>query len=157
MSRPFDLPPDTHPLLTSGDTHAIAGRWVPALEAWYQAAKSDDTLQAAVTRRLDWFLAESGQPVQETTGATLRLVSISFTAAVLATVFVLIPNDPGSTTSNIWASAAWILIVGSAVTAIVAARGRTRASLHQMMQRAEVIARTMDINDVKVEGHETHT
>lgn len=155
MSRSFDLPHNTHPLLVSGDTHASAGHWVPAIEAWYQAARSDDTLQDAVTRRLDWFLTESGQPARETAGSTLRLVSISFAAALIATVFVLIPDDPGSTASNILASAAWILIVISTVTAIKAARAPTTASLQQLKQRAEVIARTLDITDAS-EGHETH-
>lgn len=155
MSRSFDLPQDTHPLLVSGDTHAIAGRWVPAIEAWYQAARSDDTLQDAVTRRLDWFLTESGQPARETAGNRLRLVSISFAAALIATVFVLIPNDPGSTASNISASAAWVLIVISTVTAVKAARGPATASLQQLKQKAEVTARSLDTTDAS-EGHETH-
>lgn len=154
MSKPIELPTQSHPNLVNGDSHAVAGRWVSALESWYQAAVEDSALEPAVSRRVDWFLAHTGHRARNMEGATGWLALLSLAAALMATVFVLIPDAPGSTASNIWATGAWTMIVISTVSAVVAARVPATTSLQDMVRRAEAIARNLDSS---TKGHETTT
>lgn len=142
MSEPKPTLHNTETALATGDDLAASGDWRNALAAWREAVVIDASLRSAVEQRLTWLLVETGQPTSRLGVGGWPLVLASGVAAMIAVVCVLIPDDPGSAISNVWAALAWIFILISAVTTVVAARAPRRHHLEQLMQRAmDVVAR----------------
>jgi len=115
-------PPQMEPKLTSGDLAAGEDRWSDAIDSWEHAVRTKPELEPAVGARLNWYLAhkhgsshESG-PLRN----SVHLMLWSLAAALIAGALVLIPDTPGSVLSNLFAVGAWIMIVLSAVMAVIA-------------------------------------
>jgi hypothetical protein len=129
--------------LLAGDALAEVGDWSAAIETWRSALRSDPAERSAVERRLTWFLANSGAtPRRES--RTLRLVVVATIATALATAFVLIPDEPGPRSADLWAVAAWVMIVVAAASVLTAARYSGGEPVERLLERAREVARTID-------------
>lgn len=111
------------------------------MHAWQQAA---EVSPHEVRARVAWFLAHTNQANPKQRLGRVPVVVASFAAALLATVFVLVPEDPGSRYSNIWAAAAWSMIAVSVILTLTAARMPFVEDLNSMMRRAMNLAEALD-------------
>lgn len=152
MSEPTVTSTDKSRALQSGDEHAAAGRWVSALSAWSQVLVREPALELEVEQRVSWFLTHSGRAATSRNADVWPLAMVSLGTALFATAFVLIPDAPGSTESDLWAGAAWVMIAISIVTALFAARGSGEPSLTEKLKRAQRVATRLEQQD---QGYET--
>jgi hypothetical protein len=143
MSDSATTSDNTEPNLRAGDALAEAGDWPAAIEAWSTALKASPGSRDPVQQRLTWFLGEA-QPRWNRHSRTLLLVATATLSAILATVFVLIPDDPGARSANMWAIAAWIMIAVATVLVILAARGADNDSPERLLKDARNAARKLD-------------
>lgn len=129
----------SHPL-SIGDTLAESGDWPQALSSWEDAVLGDTSLRPAVERRLIWLLRETGRGTSGQGFGTGPMALLSGGTAGVATACVLLAGEPGTTAANLWATAAWILIVISIAFAILAARGPGSETYEELIHRARETA-----------------
>ncbi len=143
MREPATTTDTSDRMLIAGDVLAEGGDWPAAIEAWQSALRSDPAERSAVERRLTWFLANAGATSRRGS-RTGRLVVIAAIAAALATAFVLIPDEPGTRSADLWAVAAWAMIAVAAVSVLSAARYSGGEPVEHLLDRAREVARTID-------------
>jgi len=146
MSTAADSSYSTANPLGIGDSLAEAGDWAGAVQAWNAAVSSNAGLQPAVERRISWFLEETGHRHGRSASVNRWLVLGTVIGAVLATVIVVFAGEPGTSAANLWALAAWLLIVVSTVAAILAARRPGAEPYHVRVARARLVANGLDAN-----------
>jgi hypothetical protein len=129
--------------LLAGDALAEGGDWSAAIETWRSALRSDPAERPAVERRITWFLANADATPRRGS-RTVRLVVVAAVATVLATAFVLIPDEPGTRSADLWAVAAWVMIAVAAISVLTAARYSGSEPVERLLNRARDVARTID-------------
>lgn len=122
MNTVWNDPPTPQTLLADGDDAAAHGRWRDAVENWERSASVQPELEPDIAARVNWFLVQQTEPRKSMPTVVLKIAGVSLVAALLATVLMQLPDDPGSARSNFLATGAWLLVVVSVVSAIVASR-----------------------------------
>lgn len=136
-------PADPTSMLSNADALAETGDWPAAIEAWHRAASEHPSLRPAVERRLEWFLAETGQ----SRGGRPRILSLVLAflvSTVLGMVFLTFAERPGSLSANLWAVAAWVMTAVAIVAALVAARRSGETPLGHLVASARRAAGRFD-------------
>lgn len=116
--------PLPEPELLQGDLAAGEGRWHDAIDQWELAGQLTPELEPAIEARLGWYLSHrpGARAGRQSFRSTMHLMLLCLATALMASVLVLLPDTPGSTSSNLVAIGAWIIIAVSVVAAIVASR-----------------------------------
>ena len=140
-------PADPTSALSPADALAAAGDWPAAVEAWQRAAEEDPSVRPEVERRLEWFLAETGQrtPARR---HVLPLVLACLIATALGTAFLSVAGQPGSLSANLLAIGAWAMTAVAIVTALIAARRSGDAPIGQLIASARSAARQFERDSV---------
>jgi hypothetical protein len=142
----------TPDILATGDALATAGRWAAALASWEDAARRDPSVAGAVEDRVTWFLDETGTRRISHRQLHPAWILTFLLATLCAAGFVAIAGTPGSAGANLWAVAAWIMIVVAAVASVIGARERSRQDVHRLFQRATQVARQREADMAQRNG-----
>jgi hypothetical protein len=126
--------------IEAGDRLARSGDWRGAIDHWQTAAQSSTSRREAVERRLAWLLDQVEPPRSALQSRAVRLVIGAAVTALVGTMLVLIAPEPGSTSANLLAGAAWGLYIASATMALIAARARQHPDLDDLLRRARAAA-----------------
>lgn len=128
-------------LIAQGDACAAGGNWSNAVAFWKQASEAHPN---DVRQRLLWLLSQAEREPDRPRRSKAKVVLAASVCASLALVLMVIPDDPGSTRSNILAVWSWVFIVTSVILAVSAAHQPASGNLDALLARARRIAYSLD-------------
>lgn len=125
--------------IAQGDHFATEGHWSRAVASWHEAAEDAPN---AVSKRLSWFLAQQG-PLTRRGIPMKKIVAAIAASAILATLLLLVPSEPGTIEANAMAAVSWVLIIVCTVLVVIAAQRLAPEPLEAQLRRAQRQADTM--------------